>query len=135
MTRSPLLLYDGACGFCARQVQFILRHDRRRVLSFAPLEGVTAPGIIARHPELKGVDSLVWVDEPGGTDERARVRSGAVLAIASYLGGVWRLGLVLAIIPGGWRDGLYDVVARHRHRLAGSDCIVPMPDEADRFLD
>ena len=26
---SPVLLYDETCGFCARSVQLILRHDRR----------------------------------------------------------------------------------------------------------
>ncbi|MGH7734207.1 MAG: thiol-disulfide oxidoreductase DCC family protein [Gemmatimonadales bacterium] len=132
---TPLLvLYDGECGFCAGQVQFILRHDRRRVLCFAPLEGVTARGILMRHPELAGVDSLVWVEHPGGSGERVRIRSAAVLAISSYLGGLWRLGRVGAIIPLGWRDALYDVVARHRHRLAGVACVVPTPDEAARFL-
>ncbi|MGB7211453.1 MAG: DCC1-like thiol-disulfide oxidoreductase family protein [Gemmatimonadales bacterium] len=131
----PVLLYDGACGFCARQVQFILRHDRQRSLCFAPLEGVTARQVLARHPELNGVDSLVWVDDLGRAGERVRIRSDAVLAIASYLGGLWRLGLAGAIIPVGWRDTLYDVVARHRHRLGGRACVVPSADEAPRFLD
>ncbi|HEU5358149.1 MAG TPA: DUF393 domain-containing protein, partial [Gemmatimonadales bacterium] len=87
----PLLLYDGDCGFCARQVRFLLRHDRRKALRFAPLGGPTARGVLERHPELAGVDSLMWVDDLGGAQERVRVRSEAVLAVAAYLGGLWRL--------------------------------------------
>ena len=131
----PLLLYDADCGFCARQVQFLLRHDRRGTLRFAPLGGVTARGVLARHPELAAVDSLVWVADAGGPGERVRVRSDAVLAAAAYLGGLWRLGRAGAIIPVGWRDALYDSVARHRHQLESSECLVPTQDQAARFLD
>lgn len=131
---APIVLYDGDCGFCARQVGFLLRHDRRGALRFAPLGGPTARGVRARHPELVGVDSMVWVDRAGHPDERVRIRSDAALAVIAYLGGLWRVGLVGAIIPVSWRDRWYDVVARHRHRLNGSRCLVPMLDQAARFL-
>ena len=49
---APLLLYDGTCGFCAASVQWVLRHDRRGTLLFAPLQGETARPILERHPEL-----------------------------------------------------------------------------------
>ena len=48
-----------------------------------------------RHPELEGVDSVVWV-EPGaerGTG-RVLVRSDAALRVARYLGGWWHLACV-----------------------------------------
>ncbi|HEU5358273.1 MAG TPA: DCC1-like thiol-disulfide oxidoreductase family protein, partial [Gemmatimonadales bacterium] len=63
------------------------------------------------------------------------VRSDAVLATAAYLGGLWRLAAAGAIIPAGWRDAMYDVVARHRHRLGGRRCAVPTQDAVARFLD
>jgi predicted DCC family thiol-disulfide oxidoreductase YuxK len=129
-----LLLFDGDCAFCDRQVAMILRHDRRQTLQFAPLHGGTAEGVRARHPELHTLDSLVWVDDLGGADERVRIRSDAVLAVLAYLGGLWRLGLVGAIIPVGWRDRWYDLVARHRHQLDGPRCLVLTQDQAARFL-
>lgn len=130
----PLLMFDGECAFCDRQVAMILRHDRRTTLQFAPLQGGTAAGVRARHPEIQSLDSMVWVDDPGGADERVRIRSDAVLALVAYLGGLWRLGLGSAIIPVGWRDRWYDVVARHRHRLDGPRCLVLTQDQAARFL-
>ena len=51
-----VLLYDETCGFCAESVQSVLRHDRRGTLTFAPLHGVLAASLRARHPELESID-------------------------------------------------------------------------------
>ena len=137
---SALLLYDGTCGFCAESVQFVLRHDRRRrTLRFSSLQGPTALDIRARHPELDVVDSVIWF-EPGDNahPETLLTKSSAVLRVLRYLGGVWRpLGVVAAIVPRAVRDAVYDLVARHRHRLVrgGPACVVPTPEERNRFLD
>jgi predicted DCC family thiol-disulfide oxidoreductase YuxK len=137
---SALLLYDGTCGFCAESVQFVLRHDRRRrTLRFSSLQGPTALDIRARHPELDVVDSVIWF-EPGDNahPETLLTKSSAVLRVLRYLGGVWRpLGVVAAIVPRALRDAVYDLVARHRHRLirGGPACVVPTPEERNRFLD
>lgn len=84
---APVLLYDGICGFCNSAVQTILRLDRRGTLRFAALESGFAEAVIARHPALDGVDSVVFVDNPGGPDERVTVKSAAALRVADYLGG------------------------------------------------
>jgi predicted DCC family thiol-disulfide oxidoreductase YuxK len=114
---APLLLYDGECALCSRAVQWVERHDRRGALRFAPLGGETAAGIRERHPELAGVDALVWVEAPGSAGERVAVASDAVLRVAGYLGGLWRVVQLCGIVPGRWRDALYGVVARHRRRF------------------
>jgi predicted DCC family thiol-disulfide oxidoreductase YuxK len=134
---NPVLLYDGTCGFCAESVQVVLRFDRRGHLRFAPLDGEFGAEVRSRHPELAGVDSMVWVDPPrGDRPERVLVRSSAGLRIASYLGGIWRAALLGWLLPRPLRDGLYDFVARHRHRIAGAhdSCLVPGPSVRDRFL-
>lgn len=135
-----LLLYDGTCGFCASSVQWVLRHDRRGTLRFAPLQGETARPILARHPELASVDSVVWVEwspEAREAREVVLVRSEAAMAVGRYLGGPWsvvaRLG---ALVPGPIRDWTYDLIARHRHKLTrnGPECLVPTAEEKERFL-
>jgi predicted DCC family thiol-disulfide oxidoreductase YuxK len=134
----PVLLYDGTCGFCAESVQLVLRHDRRRTLRFAALQGAFGAAILARYPELGRVDSIVWV-EPAveGHAERVLVRSDAALRVAGYLGGWFGLARVARLIPGALRDRVYDLVARHRHRLLGTapSCLIPAPEVRDRFLD
>src|SRR5947209_8099612 len=128
--RSALLLYDGSCGFCARSVQFVLRHEsQRRTLRFAALDSPIGVEVRGRHPAIEGVDSVVWVD-PSETNaaERVLVRSAAVLCVLRYLGGVWRLlaGLA-AIVPRALADAVYDFVARHRHKLTRGNpaCVIP----------
>jgi len=137
---AALLLYDGTCGFCAESVQFVLRHDRRRqTLRFSSLQGPTAAEIRARHPELDAVDSVIWFEPADGTHpETLLTKSPAALRVLRYLGGVWRpLGALAASVPRAIRDAIYALVARHRHRLirGGPACVVPTPEERNRFLD
>jgi predicted DCC family thiol-disulfide oxidoreductase YuxK len=123
----PVLLYDGVCGLCNWTVRVVLRLDRRGRVRFAPLLGDYATQVLARHPETRGVDSLVLVEaRPARTAagvetdrEEVRVKSDAVLRLAHHLGGVWRAAAVLALLPRPVRDWAYDRVARHRYALFG----------------
>jgi predicted DCC family thiol-disulfide oxidoreductase YuxK len=138
--QSALLLYDGSCGFCARSVQFVLRHEsRRRTLRFAALDSAIGLEVRARHPAIEGVDSVVWVDtENAGDGEAVLVRSAAVLRVLTYLGGVWRTLAVLAgIVPRSLADAVYDFIARHRHKLTRGNpaCLLPTPEQRSRFID
>ena len=138
MSDSPVLLYDGLCGFCDRTVQFILRHDRKKTLRFATLQGAYAREIFARHPELAGVDSLVLVEtDPVTGTEKVSVRSSGALAVARYLGGAWHLARVIAIVPRFIRDFGYDSFARIRYRVFGqyNSCPIPTPEQRARFID
>lgn len=130
-----VLLYDGLCGFCNTTVQFIMGHESKRTLRFAPLQGTFAAGVMDRHPQLKGVDSLVWV-EAENPNERVKVRSSAALAVAWYLGGIWRVVMIFWLIPRPLRDFAYDQFARRRIQLFGRYGSCPVPDKAvrDRFL-
>jgi predicted DCC family thiol-disulfide oxidoreductase YuxK len=138
VSAGPVLLYDGACGFCSRTVQLVLRHDRQGALRFAPLQSPFAARVIARHAELTDLDSLMWVEPAaGGGLERVLVRSAAALRVAAYLGGWWRTLRCVKLAPRALRDAAYGLVARHRHRLFGTSdrCFVPPPEVRARFLD
>ena len=135
---TPVLLYDRDCGLCTESVQQILRRDRRGTLRFAGLDGELAAALRTRHPELRDVDSVIWVEPADdGRPERVLVRSDAALAVARYVGGWWRLALIGRIVPRAPRDAVYRFVARHRHRLPGSPatCVLPTPEIMARFLD
>jgi predicted DCC family thiol-disulfide oxidoreductase YuxK len=137
MLDGPVLLYDGLCGFCDGTVQFILRHDRRGTLRFATLQGDFARGVIRRHPELEGVDSLVLVERDSSGAERVHVRSDGALQVARYLGGAWKLARATAIVPRFIRDSVYDGFARIRYRVFGryDSCPIPSPEQRARFID
>lgn len=139
MLDGPVLLYDGLCGFCDGTVQFILRHDRRGTLRFAALQGDFARDVIARHPELAGVDSLMLVERDGtpSDGERVYVRSDGALRVARYLGGGWHFARAVAIVPRFLRDWAYDAFARIRYRVFGryDACPIPTPEQRARFID
>ena len=133
---APVLLYDGVCGFCNKSVQMILDHDRKGSMRFAALQSGYGQGVIERHPELRGVDSVVYVERtPGG--ERVHVRSDASLGVAAYLGGAWKLFLAARVIPAPVRDFFYNLVARYRYRFFGKydSCLLPPPEVRARFID
>lgn len=139
---APVLLYDGECGFCARSVQFLLRHEGpRHTLRFAPLQGALGAEVRRRHPEIADVDSVVWLEPEREGEERERrvlVRSRAVLRAAAYLGGVWKLlGALGRVVPRPLGDAAYDLVARNRFRIAGwsAACLLPTPEQRERFIE
>lgn len=136
--RMPVLLYDGVCGFCNETVRTLLRLDPRGALRFAALQSDYGQSVVARHPELAGVDSVVFVEPAAaGEAERVHVRSDAALRVVSYLGGAWRVFLLARLLPRPLRDFLYDAFARNRYKLFGKydSCMLPAPEVRSRFLD
>ena len=114
----------------------MLRHERGRgTLRFATLQGPLGEGARRAHPELAGVDSVIWL-EPGSG--RVLVRSEAALAVAAYLGGPWRaLAALGRLVPRRLRDAVYDLIARNRYRIAGrvGSCPLPTPEQRGRFVE
>lgn len=132
-----MLLFDGVCGVCNRAVRAVLRFDRRGTLRFAALDSDFARTITARHPAIASVDSVVFVDDPGGPGERIAVRSDAALRVVDYLGGPWKALTAARFVPRPVRDLLYDRFAAIRYRVFGKydTCPLPPPDVRARFID
>ena len=130
-TTSPLLVYDGSCGFCSRAVQFILRHERRHDLQFVPRDSQLGKDLRRRF-HLEAVESLLWI-----ADGQAHTESAAVLRSARYLGGIWSaLAAVGSLVPSPIRNAAYRFIARNRKRLSrrAAACLVPTAEQQTRFL-
>lgn len=127
----PILLYDGSCGFCQRSVQFILQHERGEDIFFAPIQGELADTIYKKHPQLKNIDSIVFI-----RGKEVLVESDAVMALATYLRAPYRFGNSARFVPKRLRDGLYRFVAKHRLRLIRNNesCLLPSAQQRKRFL-
>jgi predicted DCC family thiol-disulfide oxidoreductase YuxK len=128
-----LLLYDGLCGFCDGFARFVLKRDGG-THQFAPLQSPAATRRLAALglDRSRLPDSLVLL-----TGSDVLVRSAAGLRVLSRLGFGWRLAARLVrLLPGGWRDGAYDLFARHRHRLFDRrhECALPEAPMRGRFL-
>jgi predicted DCC family thiol-disulfide oxidoreductase YuxK len=113
----PIMLYDGECGFCNASVQFVLRHERRHDLLFAPQQGATGRHLFAQHQiTTSGPGSVVLIENGA-----PHFRSDATLRIMRLMGGPWRaLAALGRLIPPPLRDYAYDVVAKNRGKLSCS---------------
>jgi predicted DCC family thiol-disulfide oxidoreductase YuxK len=133
---AQVMLYDGLCGFCNKSVKLILERDRRGTMRFAALQSDFGKAVIARHPELQGIDSVVVLKTSSDGREMVFVRSAAALKLAAYKGGFWKLFLAFRIVPAPLRDYLYDTFARNRYRFFGryDICPLPSPEVRARFI-
>jgi predicted DCC family thiol-disulfide oxidoreductase YuxK len=132
-----LVLYDGVCGLCNRLLQFLLRHDHRRVFSFASLQSDIGQSIVVRSGRNPGeLTSFYVVADYRTAASRVFTRSNAALFVAAELGWPWKAAQWMRVLPEGIRDRAYDVVARSRYRLFGryDRCPIPSPEFRSRFI-
>lgn len=132
-----LLLYDGECGLCNAVVRFLVRCDRHGRLRFATLQGPAGQRVLRRLGlATRDFDSLVFLPEPAVAADEYQLRTDAVCAVLDRLGGGWRVVAWLRVLPRGWRDAAYRLVARTRYRLFGEyrGPTPPVPEQAERFL-
>jgi predicted DCC family thiol-disulfide oxidoreductase YuxK len=128
---SPMLVYEGSCGFCSHSVQFLLRHERRHDLSFVTRNSELGKELRRIHG-LESVESMLWIE--GG---QAFAESDAVMKAADYLGGWWcRLAVLGSFCPSFILNGVYRFIAKNRRRLSSraAVCPDPSPEQRNRFL-
>lgn len=130
-TKSPILFYDGSCGFCQQSVQFILNHERAEEIYFAALDSELANQIKKRHPKLQLIDSIVVLK-----GKELLVESDAVFALTTYLKAPYHLAKYAQFVPKTLRNHVYRLVAKNRHRLIrqNESCLLPSPQQQIRFL-
>lgn len=128
-----IVVFDAQCLLCDGWVRFLLRHDKRRVLSFASIQGANGQALLERAGlQVDGLQTLLLV-----YGDRSWQHTAAILRVLHALGWPWRLAWAAWLIPAPLRDALYRWLARNRYRWFGrSDtCPMPPPDHAQRFLD
>lgn len=128
-----IILFDGVCNLCDNAVQYVIKHDKKDVFRFVALQSELGAEIL-KHIGIdpKHIDSIVLYD-PGVA---YYYKSGAAIEIARQFGGVFHLGTIFKIIPGGLRDMVYDYVARNRYKWYGKkdSCMIPTPELKAKFL-
>lgn len=128
-----IVFYDGTCGFCQASVQLVLKHNKKQNLYFAPLQS----GILEHFlPEVATPEPLpdsIFFYEHG----RLYTQSEAALRIARHLNFPFSLLYHFRVIPRALRNFVYNLVAKHRYKIAGRTerCLVPDPAQRARFLE
>lgn len=128
----PIIVFDGCCALCSGWARFVLRHDRAGRFRLLPAQSPTGRALYV-HYGLDPKDYETNILLANGT---AWLKFESVIRAAAGLGFPWSLAVVLRILPLGWRERLYALLARNRFRLFGrrQTCMLPAPGQEDRFL-
>jgi len=132
MIQPPVILFDGICNLCCAWVQFLIRKDKKMKFKFASLQSdagnrfLHSVGLTDRIPE-----TVVYIK-----GNHFFLESTAVLEILKDIGGIWKLFVLLKVIPKIIRDSIYRFIAKKRYLYFGkrASCLLPTPENQKRFL-
>ncbi|WGH76303.1 DCC1-like thiol-disulfide oxidoreductase family protein [Tenacibaculum tangerinum] len=128
-----VILFDGICNFCNDSVLTIIKHDTNNTFVFTSLQSDTGKEITHYlGVDTAEIDSIILY-EPGVAYD---IKSTAALKIMNDFGGLWKLTQVFFIFPEGFRNIVYDFIAKNRYKWFGKKetCMIPSEEIQDKFL-
>jgi predicted DCC family thiol-disulfide oxidoreductase YuxK len=128
---NPIVLFDGECQFCDSSVQFIIKHDAKEQFYFASLNSEVGKELLVKYAVSPEIDSIVLIE-----NDKAYVKSIAVLRICRQLRGALKCLYIFKFVPISVREFAYDLIAKNRYKWFGKkdSCKLPPPSIRKRFL-
>ena len=129
-----IVLFDGVCNFCDDSVQRIIKNDKKDLFRFASLQSEAGQQLTAeRGIDTSSIDSIILID-PGNA---YYIKSTAALKIAAQMDSFYPILQVFLVLPVGFRDVVYDYVAKNRYKWFGKKeaCKIPSPEEQNKFIE
>jgi predicted DCC family thiol-disulfide oxidoreductase YuxK len=133
MNTRPVILFDGVCNLCNGAVRFVIKHDRKKIFLFAPLQSNEGQKLSQQYQlPITHWNSFVLIEE-----QKAYTCSTAALKVAQHLNGLLKLAYAFMIVPKFIRDGIYKWVSDNRYKWFGKrdTCMIPTPELKARFLE
>lgn len=126
-----ILFFDGYCSLCNALVDWGIRHDQKKNIQFASLQGETAKKYLAHTQYTVDIDTVIYF-----RDEKIYQQSSAVLYFFKDIGGVYSLFFIFIVLPTLIRDFFYKLVARNRYKFfkKRDTCRLPTESERERLL-
>ena len=133
LSKQPILLFDGECGFCNKSVQFFLRNEKKSgtKIHFASLQS-EAGSLLRKYFEIdNNTDSIIFI-----RDHSAYIKSCAALRLTRYMKGLWPLMIIFVAIPPFLRNRVYDFIAKRRMKWFGrvDNCALLQKEDKERFI-
>lgn len=110
--QKPIILFDGECKFCNFWIALIQRQKAQHKFKYFPLQSKEGKSLKESYSIDSSIDSVLVI-----ANEKLYDRSSAAFKIAQVLGGFWNLALVFWFIPKPFRDWMYGIVAKNRHKF------------------
>lgn len=128
-----IVFFDGVCNLCESSVQFLIKHNKKKNLLFASLQGHAGQEML-HHFGLpqSGFNSFIFLE-----NGKLYKQSTGALRAAKNLSGLWPMVYYFFIlIPPFIRNSVYDFVAKNRFKWFGEKnaCWMPTPELKQRFL-
>lgn len=132
MSKSNILLFDAECILCNKSVQYILKHDSKKIFQFASLQSDFGQQTLKKHNLPTDSYSTVLFLQ----DEKLFSKSTAALRAFSMLSSWRKIALCLLIIPTPIRDLVYTIIAKNRKRFFKNEisCLIPTEELKARML-
>jgi predicted DCC family thiol-disulfide oxidoreductase YuxK len=132
MQNGPVILFDGVCNLCNGSVQFVIKHDKKNLFSFASLQSESGQKLLEAYSLPKTEFNSFVLIENG----KAYTKSNAALMVAKKLHGPVRFLYGLKIVPAFIRNAVYNLIAKNRYKWFGKkdSCMIPTPSLQTRFL-
>lgn len=129
----PIIFFDGVCNLCNGSVDFILKRDPKETFRFASLQSSIAKNLLKRESvDLNNMRTIILLN-----NGKVFYRSNAILEILRQLTAPWPVFYVFKLVPRFIRDGLYNLISKHRYSWFGKrdTCRIPSAGERARFLE
>jgi predicted DCC family thiol-disulfide oxidoreductase YuxK len=119
----PVVLFDGLCNLCSGSVQFIIKHDRKRLFRFASLQSAFGQAVLHQFglPATE-LNSFILLE-----NSRIYTKSTGALRVAKKLDGLYKLLYGFIAVPPFIRNAVYSYVAKNRYKWLGKKeaCWIP----------
>jgi predicted DCC family thiol-disulfide oxidoreductase YuxK len=128
----PIIFFDGVCNFCNSIINFIIRHDKKNIFYFSPLQSEFCKKTLQQFPvPFEGLDTVILLYQ-----DATFQRSEAFFEIVKMLRFPWSILRYFRIIPGKLRDIIYFNISRNRYSWFGKSesCMIPGDNIKNRFL-
>ena len=113
MPEKSSIIYDDSCRLCNNAVRFLKTKKGSGGMVFLPAEGKDTDQLLTRFqiPREMTDKTVIFID-----DERAYIKSAAIIKALQKKGGWWILAGIFRIFPVSVRDGIYDRIASRRKK-------------------
>lgn len=132
MKEEPIILFDGVCNLCNGSVQYVLKHDKKKLFRFASLQSDSGQQLLKKYKlPYNNFNSFVLLQ-----NEKAYLKSTAALMVAKQLRGFTQILYAFIIVPTFIRDAVYNLISKNRYKWFGKkdSCMVPTTELKSRFL-
>ena len=127
-----IVLFDDTCVLCQRMVQFLIHYDKKDRFVFGSLQSSSGQEMKKQlNISEEYQKSVILV-----TGNQVFYKSGAVIKILVFLGGIFRGAGILYIFPVFFRNAVYDLVEKTRFSIFGKSksCFIITEENKHKFL-